>query len=255
MCRILRHISCAGDKHALSGKTLSARCQHLLCKITCAITRCFRAQTTSTPILAFTRQCACKLIAKAFVLAKHKAYFARPYAYIARRNIRVSANMTEQLRHETLAETHHLCIGLATRREITSTFRAAHRQSGQTILECLLKSKELHNTQVHTCMEADTAFVRANSAIHLHAITTIYLHFSTIIHPRHAEHDYALRLYHSFQHFRIQQIRISHHIRSHTFHYFADSLMKLQFARVFANQLCHKGIDIFFCIHNTDSLI
>ena len=44
-------------------------------------------------------------------------------------------------------------------------------------------------------METKTAFVRANGAVELHAITNVHLHFTLVVNPRHTESSDALRLY------------------------------------------------------------
>ena len=152
--------------------------------------------------------------------------------------------MTLQLRHETLAETHHLCIALSSRREITAAFGSTHREGRQRILECLLEGKELHNTKVHARVEADTAFVRTDSGVHLHAETAVDLYFALIVHPWHTEHDHALRLYDSLHHFLLAQIRIGHNHRSHRLHYFFYGLVKLFLTGVFSDQLRHEAVHI-----------
>ena len=102
-------------------------------------------------------------------------------------------------------------------------------------------------------MKTDTSFVRADSAVHLYAETTVDLYFSLVVHPRHAEHDHTLRLYHAFQHFLLTQIRVSHDNGSYALNYLADGLMKLILARIFSDEVRHKSVHIRLglFVHNT----
>ena len=43
-------------------------------------------------------------------------------------------------------------------------------------------------------METQSALIRTNGAVELHAVARIDVHLALIIGPRHAEHDHALRL-------------------------------------------------------------
>jgi hypothetical protein len=53
--------------------------------------------------------------------------------------------MLGKLRHEALAETHHLSVALALRIKIASALASADRKTGQGVLEALLEAEELDN--------------------------------------------------------------------------------------------------------------
>ena len=97
-------------------------------------------------------------------------------------------------------------------------------------------------------METDTAFVRTDSAVHLHAETAVDLYFALIVHPRHAEHDHALGFNDALHHFLLTQIRVCHDHRSYALYYFANSLMKLLLARVLTNEFGHKTVHPCLCL-------
>ena len=248
LCRKLRYVSCAGDTYALAFETLSAGSEHRLCEITCAVARCFRTHEATAPVLTFTRQGTRELIAQALVLTEHKADLATAHTDIAGRHVGVCTDMTLKLRHKTLAETHHLGVTLAARREVRTTLGATHRQGRQRVLKRLLEGQELHNTEVHARVETDTTFIRTDSAIHLNAETAVDLHLALIVHPRHAEHDHALGFYDALHHFLLTQIRVCHDHRSYTLYYFANSLVKLLLARVFTYEVRHKSVHPCLCL-------
>ena len=152
--------------------------------------------------------------------------------------------MALQFGHETLAEPHYLRIGLAARGEVGTAFRTAHRERGKRVLEGLLEGEEFHDTQVHTCVEADTAFVGTDGGVHLYAEAAIDLHLALVVHPRHAEHNHALGFDHALQHFLLAQVGISEHHRCYAFQHFFYSLMKLQFTRILTHQFSHKLVNV-----------
>ena len=97
-------------------------------------------------------------------------------------------------------------------------------------------------------MEANTALIRANSAIHLHPEAAVNLHLALIVHPGYTEHYHALGFNHTLKHFLLTHIRIRHHYGRNTLHYFANRLMKLILTGVLLNQVRHKGVHIRFSL-------
>jgi hypothetical protein len=102
--------------------------------------------------------------------------------------------MPVQLGHEALAEAHYFVVALALGVEIRSALCAAHGKRGERILECLLESQKLLNSKVDGRVEAQTAFVGPDCAVHLDAEAAVDLDGAPIVNPRHAEHNHALRL-------------------------------------------------------------
>jgi len=100
--------------------------------------------------------------------------------------------VTVKLSHESLAETHHLVVALATWREVRTTLCTTHRESSKRVLESLLESKELQDTQVNRLVEAKTSLVRADYVVVLNAVTHVSLNITLIIYPRNTELDDAV---------------------------------------------------------------
>ena len=155
--------------------------------------------------------------------------------------------MAGKLGHETLAETHHLGVGLATRAEVGATLAATHRERGEGVLEGLLESEELQDAEVHAGVETDTALVGADRAVHLHAVTTVDVDLALVVGPGDAEHDDALRFNHALKDLEVHQMRVRGDIRCNTFHHLTDSLVKFFFARVACDQFIHEPVDVVLC--------
>ena len=102
--------------------------------------------------------------------------------------------MSAKLSHEALAETHNLSVGLALGVEVGTALAAAHGESGQGVLEDLLKAEELDDTNVYGGVKSDTALVRTDRRIELDTETSVHLNLAIVVHPRNAEDDLSLRL-------------------------------------------------------------
>src|SRR3546814_3694597 len=80
-------------------------------------------------------------------------------ANIARGDVRVGTDVQIKLGHEALAKTHDFIIRFIPRVEIGATFARPQWKPRKTILECLLKSKELQYTEVNRGGESQPAFI------------------------------------------------------------------------------------------------
>ena len=69
-------------------------------------------------------------------------------ADVARGNVGVLADVTVQFHHEGMAEAHDLAVALALWVEVGAALRAAHRQSGETVLQDLLEAEEFQHGEV-----------------------------------------------------------------------------------------------------------
>ena len=138
--------------------------------------------------------------------------------------------------HETLAETHHLCIGLASRAEIGAALSTSHRKGGETVLECLFEGEELEDAEIDAGVEADTSLVRSDGTVHLDSVASVDLDSATVIHPRDAEHDDSFRLCHPLHDLEIHQMRILDNVRGHTGDDLAYSLVEFTLSRVLRDE-------------------
>ena len=57
-------------------------------------------------------------------------------------------------------------------------------------------------------MEAQTALVRTDGAVKLHAVTEVHLHLALVIHPGHPERDNTFGLYDTFNNLGFLKFRM-----------------------------------------------
>ena len=124
--------------------------QHVVNKVECTITCSLWAQDRAAPFHALTGEgCSMELTGELLVHAKQIANLSTTNADITGRNIHIRTNHLVQLAHECLAETHNLGIALTTGSKVGSALTATHRQGGKCILEGLLETEELQDTEVY----------------------------------------------------------------------------------------------------------
>ena len=70
------------------------------------------------------------------------------------------AQMAIKFSHEALAEAHDFIIGFTLGIEVRTTFTAADRHAGQRVLENLLKTEELDDSEINGRMKTEAALVR-----------------------------------------------------------------------------------------------
>ena len=98
---------------------------------------------------AFAGEHAGEAILETPILAEHEADLAAADADVARGHVGALADVARQLVHQRLAEAHHLALALSLRIEVRAALAAAHRQTGERILERLLEAEEFENAQGH----------------------------------------------------------------------------------------------------------
>ena len=75
-------------------------------------------------------------------------------------------------------------------------------------------------------MQTQTALVGTNGGVELHAEAAVHLHIALVIHPRHTEHDLALRLNQALQQAVFLIVGIGVHRQTKRIQHLADSLME-----------------------------
>ena len=95
-------------------------------------------------------------------------------------------------------------------------------------------------------METDTAFVRANGVVELHAIAQICLDFTLVVHPRYAERKDAVGFYQTFDNLGLLEFRMLVIDIFDGKKHFLDGLKIFRFAGMFCLQRGHDT----FNIHN-----
>ena len=123
------------------------------------------------------------------VHTEHVTYLTTSNTDVACRNVLVWTDVTIELCHEGLAETHYLSVALAAWREVRTTLGTTHRESGKRVLECLLEGKELQNTEVHRLVETDTTFVGTNDVVVLDTVTHVGMYLTLVVCPCDTEFD------------------------------------------------------------------
>ena len=134
--------------------------------------------------------------------------------------------MTLKLSHERLAKTHDFGVRLSLGVEVCAALCAAHGQSGQRVLENLLKAKELDDRQVHRGVETQATLVGAERGIELNAEATIDVNAALIIAPRNAEHELAFRLNNSLENRQILVFGLAGNQRSQCRENLEDGLVE-----------------------------
>jgi hypothetical protein len=97
-----------------------------------------------------------------------------------------------KLPHEGNAELADLVVRLALGIEVGTTLATAHVEAGQSILEDLLKTKELEDGQVDSGVETETALVGTESRVELHTVALVDLALALVVLPDDTELDDAL---------------------------------------------------------------
>ena len=233
------------DGDALAFDGFAAALEHFFSEVHTAETGGFRANQAATVARALAGQHAGELVAQALVLAEQETDLPGTDADITGGNVDVRADVTIQLAHEGLAETHDFSVAFAFRVEVRTTLAATHGQRGQRVFEGLFECEELQYAEVHRRMEAQTALVRADGAVHLDTETAIDLDLALIIDPGNPENNCPLRFAHALQDAGGQIVRIGFKKRPETAQDFFHGLMEFGLVRVALFQAGKEGFDGF----------
>ncbi len=186
--------------------------------------------------------------------AVEETYLAAADTYVARRDILVRADAAPELEHEGLAETHDFRVGLTDGIEVGTALGAAHREGCEGILEGLFEAQELEHRRSYGAVETESAFVRADRAIELHAIAEVGLHLTLVVNPCHTEREDTIGLDHSLHDLRFLEFGV---LVVHLFNrlqYLLNRLQVLCFPRVFCRKLrhdslyFHNSVNVFFIV-------
>ena len=153
--------------------------------------------------------------------------------------------MLSQLLHKALAKAHDFTVRLTLGVKIGSALAATHGQAGKGVFKDLLKGQELQDTQVYRRVKAQAAFVGPDGAVHLHAVTAVYIYIALIIYPGHLKHNCALRLGHALKYVEFFIFGVFLQNLFYIEKYLIYRLVKFSFARgsgfdAFKNGLTHE---------------
>ena len=139
----MRNISGAGYENIFAFDRVALCREHFLGEVYVAVASRFGTNQASAPFEALARENAVIRILAALVLSEEVAYFAAAHADVAGGNVGVGANVAIELGHEGLAEVHDLVVGLALGVKVGTALAAADGQTGEAVLEHLLKAQKL----------------------------------------------------------------------------------------------------------------
>src|SRR5690606_11293981 len=154
--RVDGYITRPGNDDLLAVKIQSAGLQHLLHEEDGAIAGRLPPDLRAAPSQALSSEDAGLVaVGDALVLAEHIADLALPDADVARRDVRIFAEMAVKLSHERLAEPHDLHFGAPLGIEIGPALGAADGHACQSVLERLLEAEELDDPQIDAGVEPE----------------------------------------------------------------------------------------------------
>src|SRR5690554_2985286 len=241
-CRVLGNIAGTGDGHALAFEAAVALLEHFLGEIHAAVTGCFGTDQAATVGQALAGQYRSEFVAQALVLAIQEADLPGTDADVTGGDVQILADVARQLGHEGLAEAHYFSVALALGVEVRAALAAAHGQGGQRVLEYLLEGQELEHAQVDRGVETQAALVRADSAVHLHAVAAVDVNLTVIIHPRHAEHDDPLGLDQALDDARLEVLGVFFQERPQSRQYLFGCLVEFGLVWIAQLQVRQAGV-------------
>ena len=226
------NVAGTGDCNSLALKRSALVCEHFLHVVAQTVAGSLGTSQRTAVGQALAGQNAGVLVAQTLVLAEQKADLTAANTDIAGRYVGELTDVLAQLGHEGLAETHDLSIGLALRVKVGAALAAAHRQSGQAVLEALLKAEELDNGCVNRGVQTQTALVGADCGVELYTEAAVNLNLALIVNPRYTEHEHALRLYDALHDAVLLELRTSFNNRLKALQNLVYSLLELRLIRV-----------------------
>ena len=203
------HVTEAGDRYFLALDILACFVEQVLREVECAETGRLGTKDRTAPRHAFSGQHTCMILARELLVhTVEETDLTTAYAYVTCRDILVGTDAAPELEHKRLAETHNLCVGLAYRIKVRTTFGATHRKGRQRILESLLEAQELKHGRRNGTVETKTALVRTNRRIELHTIAEVRLDLPCIVNPRYTERKDTIGLNHALHDLCLFEFRV-----------------------------------------------
>ena len=183
----------------------------------------------------------------ALVLAEQIADLLAANAEIARRHVDVRTDVAVQLGHKRLTEAHDLVVAAAAGIEVGAALAAADGQARQAVLKRLLKGQKLHDRQVDGRMKPESALVRADRAVVLHAVAAVDMRQTGIVLPDDAEADHALRLHHALEQGGPLVFGVALDHRLQRGENLLHRLQELRFARILGARFLQYPLNV--CVH------
>ena len=242
--RELGHVAAAGDEARLPLESVVPRVEHLLGEVDRPVAGGLRTDQRAAPPGALTGQRPGELVGEAFVLPEEEADLPAADPDVPGRDIGIRTDVALQLGHERLAKAHHLGVALALGVEVRPALAAAERQRGQGVLEHLLEGEELEDGGVDRGMEAESALVGPDRAVHLDPEAPVHLDLPRVVDPGDPELDQALGLHHAVEDPRRAVLGVPLDDDGHRFDDLPDGLVEFGLVRVPRRDLVQDRLDI-----------
>ena len=148
------HITKAGESHLLANYVLASLLEKMLGKIQSAETSRLRTKDGASPCGTLTSEdTGVVLTGELLVHSIQETDLTATDTHVTSRDILIGTDAAPELKHESLAETHDLRIGLAHGIKIRATLGTAHRKGGEGVLEGLLETEELKHRRSDSLVE------------------------------------------------------------------------------------------------------
>ncbi len=93
-------------------------------------------------------------------------------------------------------------------------------------------------------METESALVRTDRAVHLHAVAPVDLHLALVVDPRNAENHHPFGFGDAFQNLHLLKHGVFEDIGGQRLHDFAHGLMKFFLSGILGCHLSHEVIHV-----------
>ena len=199
----------AGDDARLAVEVVATSTEHLAGEEDGSVTGGLGTDLSASPLGALAGEDT-RLVAvrDALVLPEEVADLAGADTGVAGGHVGVLPEVAIQLRHEALAEAHHLVFTAPSRIEVGAALAASDRHPGQCVLERLVEPEELDDTEVHRRVEPQATLVRTERRVELHSKAAVDLDLATIVLPGDPEDDLPLRLAQALDDLVARQLRV-----------------------------------------------
>ena len=243
------HVAVAGDSNALALDGVVLMSENFLQIVHSTVTGSLGTDQGAAVGQALTGENAVLPHAlQATILTIQVADLTAANAHVTGGNVDIGTNVAIQSRHEALAETHDLGVGLAGGIEVGTALGAAQRQAGQAVLEGLLKAQELDDALINVLLEAQAALVGADSAVELAAPAAVGVPLTIVVAPHNTEGEHTLRLDHTAQQVDLLILGMSIDHRLQRGQHFLDGLDELGLIAVLGLHILQHASQI--SIHN-----
>jgi hypothetical protein len=226
------YVAEAGYCEVLAFDLFAVSSEEVFYIVNCAVAGCFGTDSGTAVGEALTGENAGEFVAESLVLTEEIADFTCANADVACRNVRIVTDVLCEYGHEALAEAHDFVVGLACGIEVGTALTAAHRETGERVLEGLFEAEELHDGSVYGRVETETSLVRTDCGVELYTVTAVNLYVACVVYPAYTEGDHTFRFNHTFENAGLYVVGALFNNGFEGFEYFFDGLKEFRFTGI-----------------------